>query len=305
MTTLDKNLSLPTQYLQYLEFERRVSPLTLANYRRDLTLLQNIYPDSLLVLDQQHISRAIAQLHRKGLSGRSLARILSCWRHFYRFTLKVRVLAHNPCLGIRAPKSPKSLPQTLPLSASQVLLQFIPQKPIEFRDKAVMELFYSSGLRLAELTQLTLEQINLTEQLVTVMGKGQKTRIVPVGQMAIQAIKDWLNVKPQKTSTLFTTLQGNPLTPRAVQLRLAYWGRKQGLNERLYPHRLRHSFASDVLQSSGDLRAVQEMLGHASISSTQIYTHLDYQQLAVVYDKTHPRAHHADVPPKKTPIKPT
>lgn len=304
MNTVNKDRSLPAQYLQYLEFERRVSPLTLSHYRRDLTLLQKIYPESLLTLDQQDISQAISRLHQKGLSARSLARTLSCWRHFYRFALKIRAHTHNPCLGIRAPKSPKSLPQTIPLSATQVLLRFIPQKPIEFRDKAIMELFYSSGLRLSELTQLTLEQINLTDQLVTVLGKGQKTRIVPVGQMAIQAIQAWLAVKPQKTPTLFTTLHGTPLTPRAVQLRLALWGQKQGLNERLHPHRLRHSFASDILQSSGDLRAVQEMLGHTSISSTQIYTHLDYQQLAVVYDKAHPRAH-LNTPPKKPPIKPT
>ena len=288
--------------MHYLEFERRVSPLTLSHYHRDLTLLQRIYPESQLNLDQQAIRRAIACLHQEGLSGRSLARTLSCWRHFYRFALKVRAHSHNPCLGIRAPKSPKSLPKTLPLSATQVLLQFTPKKTIDFRDKAIMELFYSSGLRLSELTQLTLEQINLTEQLVTVTGKGQKTRIVPVGQMAIQAIQSWLNVKPLKTQTVFTTLQGKPLTPRAVQLRLAYWGQKQGLHERLHPHRLRHSFASDILQSSGDLRAVQEMLGHASISSTQIYTHLDYQQLAAVYDKAHPRAH-LNTPPKKPPIK--
>lgn len=220
--------------------------------------------------------------------------MLSAWRGFYRYLIRQHGYSNNPCAGLRAPKVAKGLPEVLSPDEAARLMEIKEQSLLATRDKAILELFYSSGLRLSELTTLDPEALDLVEGTVRVIGKGNKTRIVPIGRFAIEAINTWMALrrellKPEETA-LFIGRNGKRLSPRAVQLRIASWARKLGLARHVHPHVLRHSFASHVLQSSGDLRAVQEMLGHASISTTQVYTHLDFQYLAKVYDQAHPRA---------------
>lgn len=252
-------------------------------------------PLALEKLTGAHVRRFLSSLHGGGLSGRSLARMLSSWRGLYRYLAEEGRIGSDPCAGLRPPKSPKRLPSALsPDSASQ-LVALQGDDPLTIRDRAILELFYSSGLRLSELAGLTLERIEWQAGEVRVWGKGAKERIVPVGAAALAALDRWRTVRanlrrPPATSTFFVTLAGAPLSVRAVQSRLKDWAVRQGLPQHVHPHMLRHSFASHVLQSSGDLRAVQEMLGHASIASTQVYTHLDFQYLAKAYDAAHPRA---------------
>jgi len=282
-------------YLAHLTHERRLSAHTATNYARDIETLIKLAGD--LTLDQlqiHQIRRFVAQLHARGLSGRSLARMLSAWRGFYRYLARDHGFEVNPCLGMRPPKSAKALPHALSPDEAGRLMEIGGDDALAVRDKAMLELFYSSGLRLSELTGLAPADVNISDATVRVTGKGNKTRIVPVGSHALAALKAWLAQRSRigglDDQALFVGKNGRRLGPRAVQLRLKHWAMKLGLSSKVHPHMLRHSFASHVLQSSGDLRAVQDMLGHASISTTQVYTQLDFQHLAKVYDAAHPRA---------------
>jgi integrase/recombinase XerC len=282
-------------FLAHLGNERRLSPHTIAAYERDIsTLLELAAETPLAELQIQHMRRFIAHLHSRGLDGKSLARMLSAWRGFYRFLARDHAHTSNPCIGLRAPKSPKNLPQALSPDEAARLMEIPADDALAIRDKAIFELFYSSGLRLSELTGLAASDIDFGDATVRVTGKGSKTRVVPVGAQALDAVREWLKERAALTreasGALFVNRQGARLTPRGVQYRIRQWALRLGLASHVHPHTLRHSFASHVLQSSGDLRAVQEMLGHASISTTQVYTHLDFQYLAKVYDAAHPRA---------------
>jgi integrase/recombinase XerC len=282
-------------YLAWLRHEKRYSELTAENYARDLHHLFALSADTPLgELKVHQIRRFIAQLHSQGLGGRSLARMLSAWRGFYTYLMRDHGLSDNPCVGLRAPKSPKTLPQALSPDEAARMVDLPTDTPEAIRDKAMFELFYSSGLRLAELIDLDPAQLDLSEGEVRVTGKGNKTRIVPLGQQASGALQAWLAVRGQLAkadeTALFVGSRGQRISPRVVQLRMKQWGVRQGITSNVHPHLLRHSFATHVLQSSGDLRAVQEMLGHASISTTQVYTHLDFQYLSKIYDAAHPRA---------------
>ena len=282
-------------YLGHLANERRLSRNTLLNYQRDNAALIELAAGTALdKLQIQHIRRFVAQLHGRGLDGRSLARMLSAWRGFYRYLARDHGYPHNPCAGLRAPKARKSLPHALSPDEAGRMMDIPDDGVLAMRDKAIFELLYSSGLRLSELTSLALGDINFGDATVRVTGKGARTRVVPVGSQAIIAVKKWLEQRAllakEGTAALFVNRNGTPLGARGIQLRMKQWALKLGLAANVHPHVLRHSFASHVLQSSGDLRAVQEMLGHASISTTQVYTHLDFQYLAKVYDAAHPRA---------------
>lgn len=265
-------------------------------YLRDvaqLLALAGATPPAELVRAQ--LMRFIATLHGRGLSGRSLARTLSAWRAFYRFLIeRDATLKDDPCAGIKAPKSPRRLPAALSPEEAARLVTIDSDEPLALRDRAIFELAYSSGLRLSELAQLDVAGCDLATGEVRVLGKGSKERIVPVGAAARDAVTRWIGVRATRAApderAMFIGQHGRRLSPRAIERRLAEWAVKQGLTRHVHPHMLRHSFASHVLQSSGDLRAVQEMLGHASIASTQVYTHLDFQALAKVYDAAHPRA---------------
>jgi len=285
-------------WLETLEHQRRLSKHTLTNYARATELLLKLKEKTgLREVDTQQIRRFVARLHAAGLAGRTLALTLSAWRGFYHWLARQRGFPANPVQGVRAPKSPRHLPRALSVEQAQQLLDGeAPTKPEELRDRAMFELLYSSGLRLAELIALDAQdgRLDLKQAEVTVTGKGGKTRTVPVGGRAREALRDWLKARallaaPQE-GALFVGARGRRIAPGTVQARLRSWARRQGLGASVHPHMLRHSFASHVLQSSQDLRAVQEMLGHASISTTQIYTHLDFQALAKVYDVAHPRA---------------
>ena len=283
------------RFLHHLETERRLSVNTSRGYRRDLAELQAFceacgisrWPD----LDTHGVRRYAAQAHRRGLSGRSIQRRLSAVRSFYNYLLRESLASHNPAHDVSAPKTESRLPDTLNVDDMSRLLDVREQDALLIRDAAMLELMYSSGLRLGELTGLDTGDIDLRQRLVRVTGKGAKTRVLPVGAKAIAALEAWLQVRPAGTdAALFTTRQGRRLSARAVQDRVRRLALRQGVPGKVHPHTLRHSFASHLLESSGDLRAVQELLGHADISTTQVYTHLDFQHLAAVYDKAHPRA---------------
>jgi integrase/recombinase XerC len=283
------------QYLIHLATERRLSPLTCKHYGRDIAALLLLAGETPLTALRVHqIRRFAAALHGRGLSGKSLRRMLSAWRGFFDYLARRGELQHNPCDGVRAPKSAKLLPAALSPDEAVKLVQIAAADFVGRRDRAILELFYSSGLRLAELANLDVEALSLDNGEVRVTGKGSKTRIVPVGRAALDAIRTWLDDRSAVTAAeqkaLFVNARGQRISVRTVQDRVKRWALKQGLSTHVHPHMLRHSFASHLLQSSGDLRAVQEMLGHASIASTQVYTHLDFQHLAKVYDKAHPRA---------------
>lgn len=293
----DSRRELLAAYLRGLEHERRLSAHTGTNYARDIDAFLALVPGLPLEhVSSQAVRRAIAQLHARGLSGKSLARMLSAWRGFFGWLVRHQGLASNPCTGVRPPKSPKQLPQALSPDAAQQLLDRPCVSVLDARDRAVCELAYSSGLRLAELVGLDLADARamLRDAEVAVTGKGRKTRVVPVGRKACEAIAAWLEVRPGLANSdepaLFVSERGRRLSPRAVQVRVKRWALRAGLGTPLHPHVLRHSFASHLLQSSGDLRAVQDMLGHASIATTQVYTKLDFQHLAKIYDQAHPRA---------------
>ncbi len=283
---------------QHLRSERQLSPHTVSNYRRDLDKLQRWAGDNSLHrttdLDSQYIRDCLGQLHRKGLQGKSLQRWLSTLRTFFDFCYRQGWVAGNPAAGIQSPKSPRKLPRTMDVDQVNQYLNLSSDDWFSVRDLAIVELLYSSGLRLAELANLDMQDINLRESTVTVTGKGNKTRILPIGSVANKQLRKWLAVRDECNkdagNAVFISRQGKRISHRNIQDRLKKLSLRQGLHNNVHPHMLRHSFASHMLESSGDLRAVQELLGHANISTTQVYTHLDFQHLANVYDKAHPRA---------------
>lgn len=286
-------------FLQYLAQEKRLSSHTVSNYQRDLTQLFTFCEQQTLAdwaqLTAKHIRQFIAQLHRQGLAGRSIQRALSAVRSFYRFLIREGLAEANPAQAVQAPKIEKRLPSTLDVDQMQSLLDHTQQDTmIGCRDRAMMELFYSSGLRLAELAGLNLRDVDFGDSLIYVTGKGNKSRVVPIGTQAMEAMQLWLTKRDElgffEQTALFITQQGRRLGVRSIQKRLSHWGKQHGISDQVHPHRLRHAFASHMLEASGDLRAVQELLGHADISTTQIYTHVDFQHLAKVYDNAHPRA---------------
>ena len=282
-------------FLAWLAVERRMSPHTLSAYRRDLADLAGWMRDGGIAdwarLRQEALRTYVAGAHRRGLSAKSLQRRLSAIRSFYGWLGRERSLEANPAMGLRAPKAPRKLPQVLDADEAARLVEVPTDAPLGLRDRAMLELFYSSGLRLSELCGLRWRALDLAEGLVTVVGKGGKTRLVPVGSHARAALQAWRDEnKPAADAPVFPGRAGGPISPRTVQARLRELALRQGLFKRVHPHLLRHSFASHVLESSGDLRGVQELLGHADIATTQIYTHLDFQHLAKVYDAAHPRA---------------
>jgi len=284
-------------FLDQLRIERRLSPRTVEAYRHDLLRLDLYRSERSLPgwgqLDTQHLRHFIASQHQHGLAPRSLQRLLSAIRSFYRFLQREGRSRQNPAQDLRAPKAPRTLPRTLDADLTAQLLDNTGEDDwLQRRDQAMLELFYSSGLRLSELAGLDMADLDLQQGEVRVTGKGNKTRVLPVGRMARRALRDWFSVRPTREGAqqpVFVSQRGSALTPRAIQLRLRRHGIER-IGQHLHPHMLRHSFASHMLESSGDLRAVQELLGHADISTTQIYTHLDFQHLAQVYDQAHPRA---------------
>ncbi|CAE6884778.1 site-specific tyrosine recombinase [Ectopseudomonas oleovorans] len=284
-------------YLEHLRRERQVSVHTLDGYRRDLGKLQAFCEAEGLhawsELDTRNLRRLIARLHQQGLSSRSLARLLSATRGLYQYLLREGLCRHDPATGLSPPKRERRLPRTLDADRSAQLLDgAVEDNFIARRDQAMLELFYSSGLRLSELVGLDLDGLDLNAGLVRVRGKGNKVRELPVGSLARQALEQWLALRAlarPSDGAVFISQQGRRLGARAVQLRVRQAGVRE-LGQHLHPHMLRHSFASHMLESSQDLRAVQELLGHADIATTQIYTHLDFQHLASVYDQAHPRA---------------
>ncbi|GDX59945.1 tyrosine recombinase XerC [Nitrosomonadaceae bacterium] len=295
LATDDNSAAFVASYLAHLSNERRLSALTCASYSHDIGILLQLAES--MPLDQlqvHHIRRFIAKRHAEGISGRSLARMLSAWRGLYNYLVKNRHYNSNPCAGLRAPKTPKVLPHALSPDEAARLLQFPTDDLIALRDKAMFELFYSSGLRLAELASLQPENLSLSEGTVRVTGKGGRTRVVPVGKQAALALDAWMRSRTGLLklgeNALFLSRHGKRISPRSISQQLKARALQQGISANVHPHVLRHSFASHLLQSSGDLRAVQEMLGHASISTTQVYTHLDFQHLAKIYDASHPRA---------------
>lgn len=287
------------RFIDHLRVERRLSPHTCSAYRRDLENFARHCSDEDIrdwkAVNVHRVRAFIAARHRKGLDGRSLQRCLSALRAFFEYLLAIGAATHNPAAGVRAPKSPRRLPTALDVDQTAQLLDGArPDDPLGIRDLAIIELIYSSGLRLGELVSLDVADVDLDDGLVTVTGKGRKTRRVPVGSHARKALRLWLGhhqtLCAAGETALFLNRNGRRLSTRSVQLRLGALARHRGLDTPLHPHMLRHSFASHLLESSGDLRAVQELLGHADISTTQIYTHLDFQHLAKVYDSAHPRA---------------
>ena len=294
-------------YLSHLEVERRMSAHTLDAYRRDLAALVEWAAahaqGDVMALDSVGLRAFVASEHRRGLSPKSLQRRLSGCRSFYQWLLKHGRIAANPAAGVRAPRAPRKLPQVLDVDEAVALVEVATDAPLGLRDRALLELFYSSGLRLSELRLLRWRDLDLDQGLVSVLGKGSRERTVPVGSHACKALADWreqgaagggggrgAGEVPGPDAAVFPGRGGAPISARAIQLRLRELAKRQGLFKRVHPHLLRHSFASHMLESSGDLRGVQELLGHADIATTQIYTHLDFQHLAKVYDDAHPRA---------------
>ena len=286
------------RFIGHLRYERRLSELTGSNYRRDLEALAafcdragvQAWPD----LDEEHVRAFAAAGFRGGLSPRSIQRRLSAARSFFRFLLREKHVSRNPVTSVSAPKAARRLPENLDADRMARLLEIPGDTPLVRRDRAVLELLYSSGLRLAELTGLDLGDVDLADRTVSVTGKGGKDRVVPLGSFAGKALAAWLEVRPALAAgdetAIFVSQRGSRLSGRSVQARVLHWARRQGIDSRVYPHLFRHSFATHLLESSHDLRGVQELLGHANISTTQVYTHLDFQHLAQIYDQTHPRA---------------
>jgi integrase/recombinase XerC len=286
-------------YLNQLKYEKRASEHTVTNYQRDLGRLSNYCKDKPILnwtdLKQNDIRAHIAARHRKGIGSKSLQRELSAIRSFYAFLLKNSLAESNPAQHVKAPKQDRKLPKTLDVDQVAGLLDAGASSPLEVRDLAMFELFYSSGLRLSELSSLDMADLDFSDRsLIVRSGKGGKSRVLPIGGKAITALNNWLLERRKMTAiadtALFVTRKGRRLGQRSIELRLSLWCKKKSLDQHIHPHMLRHSFASHLLESSQDLRAVQELLGHSNISTTQIYTHLDFQHLAEIYDKAHPRA---------------
>lgn len=292
------------EFIAHARHELGLSEASLDGYGRDLSQFlvwtrKNNFDDP-SELSAAEVRAFAAARHRQGLSPRSIQRQLSALRRFFRYLRREGRIQGDPVDGVRAPKVRRRLPRPLDVDQVIALLSIPEDSELATRDRAMLELFYTSGLRVSELAGLTWDRLDQNEALVRVVGKGNKERLIPVGQHALRALAQWQRVhktlpEPEQTldnekPRIFTSLKGKPLTVRAIQKRVAYWSERQGLDQTVHPHQLRHSFASHILESSGDLRAVQELLGHANLTTTQIYTHLDFQHLAKVYDETHPRA---------------
>ena len=290
--------TLQKKFLQYLETERRYSKHTVLNYAKDITDLATFSSSQKISLwsdiKPHHIRSYASQIFIDGLGARSIQRKLSAIRSFMNYLVRENFLKTNPADGVKTPKAPQKLPGVLDVDQINQLLNISQADPISLRDKAIMELLYSSGLRLSELVSLNPIDLNIQDMSLTVIGKGNKKRMLPIGSKAIQAIQEWIKVRSQlaapEEEALFVGNRGNRLSRRSVQSRINHWAKKNGLQQTVYPHLLRHSFATHLLEASGDLRAVQELLGHKDISTTQVYTHLDFQHLTETYDKAHPRS---------------
>ena len=286
-------------FLAHLQLERNASPHTLAAYQRDLQALQQWAGqqdiNDVLLLQAEDLRAFVAAGHRAGLSAKSLQRRLSACRSFYAWHLRHGRIAASPVAGIRAPKAQRKLPQVLDADEAVQLVELPTNAPLGLRDRALLELFYSSGLRLSEVCALRWRDLDTATALVQVQGKGRRERLVPVGSHALNALAQWrADSGGADEAPIFPGRNGGPISQRAIQLRIKQLAQRQGLFKHVHPHMLRHSFASHILESSGDLRGVQELLGHADIATTQIYTHLDFQHLAKVYDAAHPRAKRVD-----------
>jgi len=296
------------RFLEHLRVERRLSRHTDANYERDLQRLiawcAQTGVDEWRRVDAHHIRSFAAAEHRRGASARTIARRLSALRSFFHYLIREGELKANPAAEIQAPKAKKRLPDTIDVDQMARLLGFRTDETLGVRDKAIMELFYSSGLRLSELVGLDVRDIDLADRTVRVLGKGSKTRVVPVGGYAVDAIAAWLKERATLATVgetaLFVSRRGGRLSPRMVQERIGDWAKRRGLPVHVHPHMFRHSFATHLLESSHDLRGVQELLGHANIATTQIYTHLDFQHLARIYDAAHPRARRKGAKPPRS-----
>jgi integrase/recombinase XerC len=285
-------------FLNHLKFERGLSPKTEEHYGLDLKklilFLERHGLSDWTQLEAPLLRTWIAKEHQSGIAPRSIARRLSTLRTFYRYLIRENWVTHNPVNSIQAPKIHRRLPNVPDIDITQHFLDVTPDSELDIRDLAMLELTYASGLRLSELLHLKLEDIDFSEHNLRVLGKGNKERVIPVGSKAIQAIQTWLTIRSEWLSessgtTVFLSEKGHPLSPKTVHTRFSKWAKRFSPHH-LHPHMLRHAFASHLLESSGDLRAIQELLGHESISTTQIYTHLNFQHLAEVYDKAHPRA---------------
>ncbi len=285
-------------FLRHLISERRLSTHTASSYRIDLACLV-VFCDKQAIddwsqVDGQRVREFAAAEHRRGISPRSIQRRLSATRSFFNYLVREGTIKNNPGIDIQAPKGKKRLPATLDADQMAKLLEFRADATLDVRDKAIMELFYSSGLRLSELVNLDLPDVDLRDRTVRLLGKGNKTRIVPIGRYAIDALNAWLKervfISTPEATAVFVARTGERIGPRIIQQRLAEWAKKQGLGVHIHPHMFRHSFATHLLESSQDLRGVQELLGHANIATTQVYTHLDFSHLAKIYDAAHPRA---------------
>jgi integrase/recombinase XerC len=290
------------RFIRHLQYERRLSPLTCKNYRRDLDTLVVFCEKSGIgswrEVDSEHVRAFSASCFRKGLSAKSIQRRLSAARTFFRFLIREDEVKKSPITSVSAPKGKKRLPGNLDADRMARLLAIPGDGPIVDRDRAILELLYSSGLRLAELTDLNVGDVDMREATVHVTGKGNKDRIVPVGGQALRALRQWAitrgDLADADEKAMFVSNRGSRISARSVQARVKHWAKQQGIDANVYPHLFRHSFATHVLESSHDLRGVQELLGHANISTTQVYTHLDFQHLAQIYDRTHPRARKKD-----------
>lgn len=285
------------RFLIHLGDERRLSPNSIKGYQRDLARFHDYLlerGDDFLHLTAHQLRDFVAQRHRSGAASRSIQRGLSAIRTFYHFLLREQVIDYNPAGGVSAPRGERRLPATLDVDQMESLLSGVGKAPLPVRDHAMFELIYSSGLRLSELANVDCGDINFEDSTIRVVGKGSKERLLPVGKRARQAVQGWLRLREEMASegeqALFVSQRGRRIAPRTIQQRLEKLAQESGMERRVHPHMLRHSFASHLLESSGDLRAVQEMLGHENIGTTQIYTHLDFQHLAEVYDQAHPRA---------------
>ena len=290
------------KFIRHLAFERRLSPQTCKNYHRDLLVLRDFRDTSGIAnwsdMDSEHFRAFSAMSFRKGLSPRSIQRRLSACRTFFRYLTREKLIRKNPVVDVSAPKGKRRLPGNLDADTMAHLLNIPGDGPLVDRDRAILELLYSSGLRLSELTDLNCGDVDADDRTVRVTGKGNKDRIVPVGRKAIEALARWHKTRPELAipdeQALFVSNRGTRISPRSVQARVDHWAKKQGIDSKVSPHLFRHSFATHLLESSHDLRGVQELLGHANISTTQVYTHLDFQHLAQIYDQTHPRARKKD-----------
>ena len=290
--------ALTNSFFRYLETERRYSQNTIKSYQRDLNHftvhLQDKKVSRWAELKPHHIRTYASQIFIEGLGAKSIQRRLSAIRSFMNYLLREGMIKNNPAEGVKTPKAPKKLPGILDVEQINQLLDIQDKDPVSLRDKAIMELIYSSGLRLSEIIHLNPIDLNLSDKTLTVIGKGEKTRMLPVGNEAIKSLKMWLSCRNElanpEEEALFVGSRGNRLSRRSIQSRIKHWARKNGIQQDVYPHLLRHSFATHMLEASGDLRAVQELLGHKDISTTQVYTHLDFEHLSKTYDKAHPRS---------------